>query len=268
MSRFVRAIGYCGVDDSVAPELLQLISDRYDWVEWGVLFRTDLEGTARYPSVKWVERLVELNSTVPNGRLQMKLAGHLCGNRCQEVLDGNSAFVQQLYKCGFRRVQVNATAANSVVVDSAQTDQYVRNIISCMIDAPDMEFIIQCNVETRPICEGLLVDPPKNMSLLYDASCGKGVRVNSFPSPLLHPTVPCGYAGGIGPDCIEEILRAVKDVVATCPETTTVWVDMESSLRAIVLEKNKIDGSEVRRDVFSIDKCFTCILTADKGLLR
>lgn len=35
----LRAMGFCGVDDSVDPSLLQLISSKYSWVEWGVLFR-------------------------------------------------------------------------------------------------------------------------------------------------------------------------------------------------------------------------------------
>jgi hypothetical protein len=35
----LRAMGFCGVDDTVDPSLLQLISTRYSWVEWGVLFR-------------------------------------------------------------------------------------------------------------------------------------------------------------------------------------------------------------------------------------
>jgi hypothetical protein len=266
----MRAIGFCGVDDSVAPELLKIISEKYDWVEWGVLFRTDLEGTARYPSPQWVEKLVSLCTiSQDKSTVSLKLAGHLCGNRCQEVLDGHSAFVAQLFEWGFRRVQINATAANSVVVDAGLTEQYVNNIISCMNSAPKMEFIIQCNEETRSLYERLIARPQPNMSLLYDASCGMGVKVSSFPSPMLYPTIPCGYAGGIGPDCIADILTGVKDVVTACPEATTVWVDMESSLRTIVVEKNKATQVETRKDVFSIDKCFACILIAHShGLTR
>ncbi len=29
---------------------------QYPWIEWGVLFRSDLEGTARYASWSYVER--------------------------------------------------------------------------------------------------------------------------------------------------------------------------------------------------------------------
>jgi hypothetical protein len=94
----LRAMGFCGVDDSVDPALLQLISTRYSWVEWGVLFRPgrtirfslvirkltmiDLESTPRYPSWQWVQRLGEVNKE--NGSI-MRLAGHLCQSRCQEV---------------------------------------------------------------------------------------------------------------------------------------------------------------------------------------
>jgi hypothetical protein len=45
----LRYMGFCGVDDSVVnPELVHLISLHYPWVEWGILFRPDLEGTPRY----------------------------------------------------------------------------------------------------------------------------------------------------------------------------------------------------------------------------
>ena len=269
MAKYLRTIGYCGVDDSVAPELLQLISQKYDWVEWGVLFRTDLEGTPRYPSPAWVAKLTSLCTIAEDKTVSMRLAGHLCGNRCQEVLEGDSSFVAQLYEWGYRRVQVNATAANSVVVDQACITKYVENITKCMNEAPNMEFIIQCNDETSSIYEQLIAKPTTNMSLLFDASCGKGVRVSTFPSPMLTPTIPRGYAGGIGPDCIVDILTSVRRTVSECPEHVTVWVDMESSLRSIVVEKNKADGTETRRDDFSITKCFECILLAEKvGLHR
>lgn len=94
----LRAMGFCGADDSVDPALLQLISTKYSWVEWGVLFRTgnrsclsqnnnnlqlDLEGTPRYASRDWVNQLAFINKET--GSI-MRLAGHLCGNRCQEVI--------------------------------------------------------------------------------------------------------------------------------------------------------------------------------------
>ena len=37
----LRALGFCGVDDSVDPNLLGIISNSYPFVEFGVLFRPD-----------------------------------------------------------------------------------------------------------------------------------------------------------------------------------------------------------------------------------
>ena len=43
----LRALGFCGADDSVNPKLLGLFSNMYPFVEFGVLFRPDKEGTPR-----------------------------------------------------------------------------------------------------------------------------------------------------------------------------------------------------------------------------
>lgn len=109
-----------------------------------------------------------------------------------------------------------------------------------------MEWIIQSNEETAPLVSVLTADPARNMSILFDASCGTGVRAESFPEP--HVGIKCGYAGGMGPDNIDDVLDSLVDACGARP----VWVDMESSLRA------QQDGS----DVFSISKAFDCIEAA------
>ncbi|OQR98180.1 hypothetical protein ACHHYP_09021 [Achlya hypogyna] len=247
MALALRAMGFCGADDSVHPKLLQTLSAHYPWIEWGVLFRPDLEGAPRYATMDWVRRLAACATSTP-----MKLAGHLCGSRCQEILSGDATFVEELASLGFKRVQINATAANHVIVDAAQVDSYVANIRSCMARVPQVEWIIQCNDETKRLWQPLVASPSANMSILFDASCGLGVAMTEFPAPL--PSVPCGYAGGIGPNNIREMLTRAQMASGGTP----VWVDMESSLRTKVL-----DASGTPTDVFSIDKCFAC---ADVGV--
>ena len=78
------------------------------------MFRPDLEGTPRYATWEWAQRICQINRDT--GGL-MRLAGHLCASRCQEVLDGNFPFVKSLAALGFGRVQINATAANNVTVN-------------------------------------------------------------------------------------------------------------------------------------------------------
>jgi len=85
-----------------------------------------------------------------------------------------------------------------VLIDRSDARQYVVNLKRCMQEVPSLEFIVQCNHETDVLWKQMVEDAPTNMSILYDASCGTGVRVSSFPAPSLHPHIPCGYAGGIG----------------------------------------------------------------------
>jgi hypothetical protein len=39
----LRAMGFCGADNSVDPAFLQLLSTKYSWVEWGILFRPGIK---------------------------------------------------------------------------------------------------------------------------------------------------------------------------------------------------------------------------------
>ena len=59
----------------------------------------------------------------------MRLAAHLCGARCQEVIEGDFAFAKQLTDMGFGRAQVNATAQNAVVVDAGDSKRYADNLM-------------------------------------------------------------------------------------------------------------------------------------------
>jgi phosphoribosylanthranilate isomerase len=135
-------------------------------------------------------------------------------------------------------------------MDPAKFDSYSVNLKAVIESVPQVEWIIQLNDETRPLWNLLSVNPPRNMSVLYDASCGKGVVPSSFPPPPSNPDIPCGYAGGIGPDNVAEILTMVGQAAGGKP----VWIDMESSLRVAVSDKFVSD-----QDQFSINKCFACI---------
>lgn len=157
----------------------------------------------------------------------------------------------ELNKLGFSRVQVNATRANAVDMDPSKLEQYARSLRSSIESVPEVEWIFQLNDETEPLFNLISTeDVPSNMSVLFDASCGKGVLATSFRPPLTNPDVLCGYAGGLAPENIGDSLDRLMGATAGKP----VWVDMESSLRVAVSDKNVLD-----KDVFSVDKCFACI---------
>ena len=83
----LRFVGFCGADDSVEPAQLKEISEKHGWVEWGVLFRDEKAGTPRYASAKWLAELGRVNAA-----RQMRLAGHLCANKVDELLSGDTTF--------------------------------------------------------------------------------------------------------------------------------------------------------------------------------
>lgn len=200
--------------------------------------------------MEWVESLARVNKA--HGGV-MQLAGHLCGAYVPQVLSGDASFVKKLRDLGFGRVQINATSANGV--DTSRLAECVAGLRASMLAVPDVQFIVQRNDESKPLWEPLSKDAPPNMSMLYDASCGKGVAADWFyadrdeaalvTAPPPHETIPVGYAGGMGPANIENVLPSL----ALTTGATLVWVDMESSLRDIVGGK----------DIFSIDKCFVVL---------
>uniref|UniRef100_A0A7S1C4P6 Uncharacterized protein n=1 Tax=Bicosoecida sp. CB-2014 TaxID=1486930 RepID=A0A7S1C4P6_9STRA len=239
----LRALGFCGADDSTDVGTLVALSREYPHVEWGVLFRPDKEGTPRYASPAWVAALAAANDAA--GR-PCQLAGHLCGERVNEVLRGDASFVRSVAKLGFGRVQVNATAINGV--DTTDLRGKAAQLRACMRAVPEVEWIVQRNEETRPLWEALSEDAPDNMSMLFDASCGTGVYNFGDGLPAPHGTIATGYAGGIGPHNVAQTLGGV----AAAMGGRHAWIDMESSLRG------ELEG----RDVFSIDRCVLCIRRA------
>jgi len=256
----LRYLGFCGVDDSVAPGLLELLSSRYPYIEWGILFRPDLEGSPRYASSDWVNQLLTIKSATGT---KMNFAAHLCQSRCQELLEGEASFVTQLHHQGFHRVQINATAANGVCVDPTKLFDYIQNLRKIFNLFPQIEFILQQNNETCNLWKPFISDPPANISILFDASCGRGIALTTSSStqyqvPYTTPAIPVGYAGGISPNNIQTILLNV----ANTTNGIETWIDMESSLRDILYDSS----NRTEKDCFSIQKCYQCIQIVENVL--
>ena len=259
------ALGFCGVDDSIHPHQLAVLSFTYPLVEFGILFRPDKEGTPRYASQAWVE---ELRKTVQHmksstGRT-MKLAAHLCSTRVNDLLAGKHIdFLQYLISVGFQRLQINATAVNGV--DTSHLIESVPTIWNIVKQYQQLEFIFQKNEETKPLWEPIEIllsnhIDVSNVSMLLDESKGTGIvsSTSSWPKPsILYRT---GYAGGIGPSSVHDVILSIINLVdrtgvesgaEVMKRQTQFWIDMESSLRSIKNDK----------DVFDLDKCFQVINT-------
>ena len=235
----LRYLGFCGVDDSVDISQIIDLSLRCPRIEWGFLLRSDKEGTPRYASRSFLQAL-------RGSHHALHLAAHLCGDYCTRVLDGDYRDIPELIEIGFKRFQLNPTKANGVEVDSSRHEEYIQNIRNLITQFSAVEFILQANEETAFLYTALVNSHPLgNMSILFDASCGTGIRISSIQLPFKN--IPCGYAGGISSSNLIATLESIEEVVGDLP----VWVDMESSLR------HRKEGTN--EDVFNIDVCKDCL---------
>lgn len=207
-----------GADDQVEVSQLVDLSEEFSFVEWGILLSRSCEGTARYPSQKWIR-----DAAVA----RLNLSGHLCGSWLREFVQGDCSFQQErpgmidLFQC----VQLNFGGARL----------RPHPVFLEWLQSHAKEYIFQMdgiNDHLLDMAIGAKVSP------LWDRSGGKGISPASWPRPF--PKRSNGYAGGIGPGNLWEVLGNLARVIH--PDTH-VWLDMESNVRD---RQDCLDLSKVR----------------------
>jgi hypothetical protein len=201
-----------GIDETTPLVELAVVSDMYPYAEWGFLYSPKRQGTpGRYPSVGRIQRaFAELPPYV-------KVALHVGGAGVAQLLDGEQVVCGLLEQVRVRggRVQLNfdATARE---VDLDRLRQFI-------LARPAIVFITQHNDSNRTIAR-LLADVA-NHAILFDSSLGRGISPQSWQRPL--DSVPCGYAGGLGPENLGQQLPRIYDAAGRAE----FWIDMEERLR-------------------------------------
>ena len=207
-----------GADDGVDPKHLAEMSAEYPFVEWGILFSRTRSGMARYPSAWW---LIDQLCKNEDALKRMRLSAHLCGSLSRDTQAGILPVLDEV----FQRYQLNGY------------DHLTEELIELSLREDRIEFILQCRSEET--LQQVAHDAAKfgvgHASVLYDPSGGRGIE--AFRWPL--PPVGChlGYAGGIRPDTIVDVLKDIGIV------DSPFWVDMESGART----DDKFDLAKVRQ---------------------
>jgi phosphoribosylanthranilate isomerase len=304
----LETIGFCGVDDTILdPTDLVSISLQYPLVEWGFLFRPDKGKESRYATSNWIERFCHIiqeekkkKQTNSNGGIvTVRLAAHLCGIHVNNLLSSSKsnsaatdidAFLDKLVTWGFTRVQINATAVNGVDTNY-DTKVAAESFLRTSIKYSQLEFIVQCNTETKPLWSALLLlqqqqrlqqqqqqySSVNNIVFLHDESKGTGTTTTHWPtdsqfiSSGISRSVDCktiGYAGGINPTNIVSVISSASKA-CSISGGTQFWLDMESGVRSIKTVRRVVPGRRRRYaevDTFDLDKCMGCInLLCDAG---
>lgn len=186
-------ITFTGLDTQTDIDRVIDISSRYR-VEWGVLFSPKRQGTDnRYPDLAaFSPSLIRLRTA------GLMLAAHLCGGHSEAIMADRDPDVDVLRF--FQRAQVNSAAPDPEAIQAFG----IRHEIKPITQSRELTF---------PDYDGI--------AWLYDCSGGKGDAPSAWPT---HPGRLVGYAGGLNPD-------NVNDMLAQMDTSGAFWIDMESGVR-------------------------------------
>lgn len=207
-----------GADDGVNQEDLFRISEKFQFVEWGILLSRNSRGGNRFPSLKWMNRLEALDKDFYD--FEMQYSGHLCGGFVREFLMGDTSFVNEIGDIWelFQRIQINT---HGVEHNFDKT-----KLLNAIAQYPEKEFIFQYDNVNKEILDYVVANSEVNVSTLFDLSHGAGVLPEEWPMPI--DGIKCGYAGGLSPENIKSQIELIESKVGD----TEIWIDMETKIRS------------------------------------
>ena len=219
-------VTFTGIDMRTDLNRLKRIQEQYPYAEFGVLMSYDWAyNGCRFPDPALCEKLA--NANLKN------LSAHLCGKLALDVAYGDIKKVLAPsfnYFDIFSRCQLNLQAAGMfAILAMVKPFDNLKEIIIQMHTPRHCEMYLK----KQGIAEG--------QSYLLDASGGAGIDtpIEIVTSPGVH----IGYAGGIGPDNVEEKLRTLL----AHPTDDRFWIDMETRVRTVDGTGEWLDLDKVER---------------------
>lgn len=198
MARAPDFITFTGADNETNINKMENLGADYP-IEWAILFSPKRQGVdPRYPSAEAIARLETSD---------LRLAAHLCGDYAHNIMSGTPSLTH-IYLERYSRAQINHRAPDSDMIQSALRFSNARGIA-------------QARGETFP--------EDNRVEWLHDQSGGRGNLPNCYP-PHPNDNVLVGYAGGIGPHNVAEVIERID-----C--AGRYWIDMEMHVRT----DNKFD---------------------------
>lgn len=218
----LRCVTFTGADDHIAPIDLVTELSRYannkkvDFkIEWAILFHPQKEQLARYPSMEWVDEVLELSQKYAG----LNLAAHFCGDYTKKFLEGKFPFIDHpLFYKGFKRIQLNLSSKRaSEVVKNLTTD--FSSLNKEVIFGGNYNDIMDFSYFAK-----------NKISVLFDTSGGKGVELDTYSIvPVVdEKKLSVGYAGGLTP---LNIASKMKELNSVLDPDDCVWIDMETGIR-------------------------------------
>lgn len=211
-------ITFTGVDNRTPLMELIDLADQYPRAEFAVLVgnQTNRNENRRFPNLSTVRDLREL------GEMGLNTSLHLCGRFSRAVVTGEGPSEEIYELCeGFGRVQLNL--ASRIFAPSrragpvAAVKRFARRFAT-----GSRSVILQHRSEWSDVPFG-----HPAVEYLFDRSGGRGQAAFAhWPTPPRDSVERLGYAGGIGPDNIEDAM----EFAGRYPKKL-LWFDMETRVR-------------------------------------
>jgi phosphoribosylanthranilate isomerase len=225
MKKFIRQVTCTGADDSTNYHRLFELSEKYPFVEWGILLSKNSEGYPRFPRWNWIEGF--LSEKPP----YVKCSGHLCGTWVKDIISGGTMFLDahpELAK-EFNRFQLNFHGQSHY---PHYVEKYLDSL-KFLTGLENRQIIFQMDGVNKSAYHFARSNYGRQKGLyavaLHDISGGSGILPEDWPLPMGDY---CGYAGGLSPDNLEEQLNLIEKRIRNLDGSLyPIWIDAETHLR-------------------------------------
>ena len=208
----INKITLTGADEDVSYDYMQDLYKRFPMIEFGILLSENSGSKPRYPSTQWIENLPD----------NLPLSLHICGFDFPDYKENTSK--------KFKRIQINNDF-------SVANEDDIKSFLNIINNYSQHKFIFQYNENNKKFLESLS-EKTKDFHILYDSSLGRGSFIGEILPPPFHD-IYTGYAGGINPDNILDIVKQIIKIDVG----VAVYLDVESGIRT----DNKWDHDKVEK---------------------
>ncbi len=153
----ISTVSVVGVDDSISPEDLTDISQKYPFVEWGINLCSNIAQRPAFPSEEWLEELLSQADRI-------RLRGILHERWERDILSGSLSIKEEKPRLwdALRRIQIDVRNGKQNLIEALQLIPHKEVILT----TDDLEDVISgLRVNAHPLF-------PKDKAFCYHGYCG------------------------------------------------------------------------------------------------
>lgn len=207
----LKTVTITGLDEFTDFWHLAELEQEFPFVEWGILYSRSRVGLdLRFPNPVYIEKSLAIKNL-------KQVAAHLCGEYASAALREKKT-AKHFPDC-IKRFQINLPQYDYTLIN-VQPNTWIQNFQKIILQVRNLD---ERNILTK-------IYGNYNPEFLFDISGGRGKLANFQEAASWHrnPNQPVGFAGGISPENIDEVLSTLQ---ACLPKDQLVWIDMESGVR-------------------------------------